>query len=56
MAVITVSNTGGNYNATGTWVGGVIPLTTDTIAFTATSGNLTINVASTCAGINLTSQ
>ncbi len=54
MAVITVSNTGGNYNATGTWVGGVIPLTTDTIAFTATSGNLTINVASTCAGINFT--
>ncbi len=54
MAVITVSNTGGNYNATGTWVGGVIPLTTDTIAFTATSGNLTINVAATCAGINFT--
>ena len=54
MAVITVSNTGGNYNATGTWVGGVIPLTTDTIAFTATSGNLTINVASTCAGVDFT--
>lgn len=54
MAIKTVSNTGGNYNAGSTWVGGVIPATTDTIEFTATSGNLTINVASTCAGINFT--
>lgn len=54
MAVYTVSNTGGNYNVGTTWVGGVVPLTTDTIDFTATSGNLTINVASTCAGIDFT--
>lgn len=54
MAVYTVSNTGGNYNVGTTWVGGVVPSTTDSVAFTTTSGNLTINVGSTCAGINFT--
>ena len=54
MAVRTVSNTGGNWNATATWVGGVVPITGDTVDFTATSGNLTVNIASTCAGINFT--
>lgn len=55
MAVRTVSNTGGNWNATATWVGGVVPSTTlDTVAFTATSGQLTVNVASTCIGIDFT--
>lgn len=54
MAVITISNTGGNFNATASWVGGVVPLTTDTIAATATSGPLTINVASTVAGVDFT--
>lgn len=54
MAVYTVSNAGGNYNAGGTWVGGIVPSTTDTIVFTSTSGNLTISVAATCAGIDFT--
>ena len=54
MAVYTVSNAGGNYNDGATWVGGIAPSTTDSVAFTATSGNLTINVSSTCAGINFT--
>jgi len=54
MAIITVSNTGGNWNATTSWVGGVLPLSTDTIAFTATSGSLTVNVASICAGFDMT--
>jgi hypothetical protein len=54
MAVRTISNTGGNFNSVGTWVGGVVPLTTDTINATATSGPLTINVASTCAGADFT--
>ena len=55
MAIITVSNAGGNWNTGATWVGGVVPSTTlDTVAFTATSGQLTVNVASTCIGINFT--
>jgi hypothetical protein len=54
MAVITISPTGGNYNATSSWVGGVVPLTTDSIVGTASSGNLTVNVASTCAGFDFT--
>lgn len=53
MAVITISNTGGNWNATGTWVGGVVPLATDSITATATSGPLTVNVESTCAGVDI---
>ena len=54
MAVRTVSNTGGNWNATTTWVEGIVPTSTDNIVFTATSGNLTINVASLCNGIDFT--
>lgn len=46
MAVITISAAGGNFNATGTWVGGVVPLTTDSILGVTGSGPLTINVAS----------
>ena len=54
MALITISNTGGNFNATTTWVGGVVPVSIDTINATATSGPLTINVASTVAGVDFT--
>jgi hypothetical protein len=45
MATRTVSNAGGNWNATGTWVGGVVPIAGDDVNFTATSGNLTVNVS-----------
>jgi len=55
MPIITVSNTGGNWNAGTTWVGGVVPSATlDTVAFTSTSGQLTVNVPSTCIGIRFT--
>ena len=55
MAIITVSNTGGTRNWTDplTWVGGVVPLSTDSVVFTATSGNLIINTASTIVDFNL---
>jgi hypothetical protein len=45
MALRTVSILGGNWNATTTWVGGVVPIAGDTVDFTATSGNLTVNVS-----------
>jgi hypothetical protein len=55
MAARTVSNTGGNWDAVATWVGGVVPIAGDTVDFTATSGNLTVNVTTaTLVGINFT--
>jgi len=54
MAIRTVSNTGGNYNAVGTWVEGIVPTSADDIVFTATSGNLTVNVTSDAKSINFT--
>ena len=55
MALRTVSNTGGNWNATTTWVGGVVPGSTDTVDFTATSGNLVVNIlTNNLAGIDFT--
>lgn len=55
MALRTVSALGGNWNATTAWAGGVIPLVGDTVDFTATSGNLVVNVATAnLAGIDFT--
>jgi hypothetical protein len=53
MATYTVANGGGNINAAATFVGGVgIPGAADTIDFTGTSGQLTVNVATTILDIN----
>ena len=54
MATRTIANGGGNWNATGTWVEGVVPTASDDVVATATSGALTINVAAACRSINLT--
>jgi hypothetical protein len=47
MATRTISATGGNFNATTTWIEGVVPVAADDIIANSTSANLTVNVAST---------
>lgn len=47
MATITASVAGGNWNANGTWIGGVQPGAGDDVLLTATSGNITIPAAVT---------
>ena len=54
MATRTISNAGGNWDSTGTWVEGVVPTSADDVVATATSGNLTINVAAACRSLDLT--
>ena len=55
MATIRLSNAGGNYNASGTWDGGVVPTSADDVIADASSGNLTVNVSSNCRTIDFTS-
>lgn len=52
MAIRIVSDTGGNFSDSATWVGGVIPDYPDTIAFTLTSGNLNIDGGYSICGID----
>jgi len=54
MATRAIANGGGNWNSTGTWVEGAVPVAGDAVVATATSGQLTVNVASACASIILT--
>jgi hypothetical protein len=54
MATRTVSNAGGNFSSTSTWVEGIVPTSVDDVVFTATSGNLTVNVNSECANLDFT--
>jgi hypothetical protein len=54
MATRTIANGGGNWNATGTWVEGIVPTASDDVVATATSGTVTITAAAACRSINLT--
>src|SRR6266404_8906755 len=54
MATRTIANGGGNWNANLTWVENAVPTSSDDVVATATSGQLTINVAAACRSINLT--
>ena len=54
MATRTISNAGGNWNAVGAWVEGVVPVLGDAVVATGTSGQLTVNVASACTSMILT--
>lgn len=54
MATITAAAGGGNWNVGSTWVGGVVPLTTDNVVLNATSGQVTITATAQCVNINFT--
>lgn len=54
MAIRTISNTGGNWNDIAAWVEGAVPTSVDDVVATATSGNLTVNVASNAKTFILT--
>jgi hypothetical protein len=54
MATITAAAGGGNWNVGSTWVGGVVPLTTDDVVLNATSGQVTITATAQCVDINFT--
>ncbi len=44
MATRTISDAGGNWDATAAWTEGVVPVSGDDVVATATSGNLVVNV------------
>lgn len=54
MPTRTISNTGGNWNSTGTWVEGVVPTNLDDVVATATSGNLTVTATAAALSVNFT--
>ena len=54
MAIRTISNAGGNYNSTSTWVESVVPTSNDDVIATSSSGQLTVNVNSACKSFNFT--
>lgn len=53
-ATRTISDSGGNWNDPATWVEGEIPTSSDDVVATATSGDLTINIAAAARSVNLT--
>ena len=54
MAVRTIAAGGGNWNATATWMEGIVPVLGDTVFAAVTSGQLTVNVAAACTSIDFT--
>jgi len=53
MATRTISPLGGNWNAATAWVEAAVPTAADDVVATASSGNLTVNVASACRSMDL---
>ena len=54
MATRTISNAGGLWSATTTWVEGIVPTSADDVRATSTSGNVTVASDAPCRSIDLT--
>lgn len=52
MSVIVATAGGGNWSASSTWVGGVIPTAADDVQLTSGSGNVTIDAAAVCRSLD----
>jgi hypothetical protein len=56
-ATITSTTSGGNWNDAATWVGGVVPLSTDDVVIATTIGNqVTLTAPATCNGLTINSD
>lgn len=53
MALRTLKATGGNWNSTGTWNEGVVPVAGDTVTCSG-GGNLTVTATAACASLDFT--
>ncbi|MDE2106374.1 MAG: hypothetical protein KGL39_54665 [Patescibacteria group bacterium] len=54
MATIVGAAGGGNWSATSTWVGSVVPTAADDVTLTVASGSITVDVNSVCRSLDCT--
>jgi hypothetical protein len=55
MATRTISDAGGNFNSTSTWVEGIVPTAADDVVATSSSGDLTVSgTVGYCKSLNFT--
>jgi hypothetical protein len=54
MATIVAAAGGGNWSATGTWTGAVVPTAADNVQLTSASGSVTIDVNAVCRSLDCT--
>jgi len=52
LTTIVAAAGGGNWSATGTWVGGVVPTAANDVQLDGTSGNVTIDAAAVCRSLD----
>ena len=54
-ATITSTTSGGNWNATATWVGGVVPISTDDVVM-GTNATVIVTADATCGTLTFTAS